>query len=333
MNAPYPPNLCLSLLRPTRGNPYSAKAVKDLWNGVKVPPLLPFERTEYVTFRRESAGRISISGVQEKISVHLENSELKPTIRDGRYILKPVPRALAETLELVEDVPANEQVTMQIASQVFGLNVAANGLVFFPSGEPSYIVRRFDHDIQTGGKLSLEDFCQLAGRSRQVNGENYKYTGSYEELGRLLRQYCPAYRIEVEKLFAQILFNYICGNGDAHLKNFSLLESSFGDHLLSPCYDLLCTSLHLPNETRTALELFDDFETESYQRNGFYKRTDFLELAARYGILPKRAEGLMDRLQKGSTAAEAFIARSLLSDQAKGRYLALLQDRLTALFD
>ena len=331
MNAPYPPDLCLSLLRATRGLPYSVKAVKDLWEGVKVSPFLSFERSEYVTFRRESAGRISISGVQEKISVHMENGVLTPTVRDGRYILKPVPRALSETLELVEDVPANEHVTMQIASQVFGLNVAANGLVFFPSGEPAYIVRRFDHDIK--GKLSLEDFCQLAGRSRQAHGENYKYTGSYEELGRFLQQYCPAYRIEIEKLFAQILFNYICGNGDAHLKNFSLLESSFGDHLLSPCYDLLCTSLHLPNETRTALELFDDFETESYQRNGFYKRTDFLQLATRYGILPKRAEAMMERFQKGRTSAESFIARSLLSEQAKRRYLALLQDRLKALFD
>ena len=330
---PYPPDLCLSRLSPTRGLPYSVKAVKELWGGVKVQPFLPFERAEYVTFRRESAGRISISGVQEKISVHLENGVLRPTLRDGRYILKPVPRALAETLELVEDVPANEQVTMQIASQVFGLNTAANGLVFFPSAEPAYIVRRFDHDNKTEGKLSLEDFCQLAGRSRSVHGENYKYTGSYEELGRLLRQYCPAYRIEIEKLFAQVLFNYICGNGDAHLKNFSLLESSFGDHLLSPCYDLLCTSLHLPNETRTALDLFDDFETESYQRNGFYKRTDFLELAARYGILPKRAEVIIERFQKGGKPAEALIARSLLTEQAKQRYLVILRDRLKAVFD
>jgi serine/threonine-protein kinase HipA len=300
---------------------------------VKVSPILPFERTEFVTFRRESAGRISISGVQEKISVHLENGALSPTVRDGCYILKPVPRALADTLELVEDVPANEHVTMQIASQVFGQNVAPNGLVFFPGGEPAYIVRRFDHDATTGRKLSQEDFCQLAGRSRQVHGGNYKYTGSYEELGRLLRQYCPASRVEAEKLFAQILFNCICGNGDAHLKNFSLLEGSFGDHLLSPCYDLLSSSLHLPNETRTALEMFDDFETESYRRNGFYKRADFLELADRYGILPKRAEAIMERFQNSRQAAEVLIERSLLSAQAKERYLALFKDRMGAVSD
>ena len=331
MSPLYPPDLCLSLLRPLHGRAYSMKAVKELWGGEKVSPILPFERDEFVSFRRESAGRISISGVQEKISLHLENGRLIPTVRDGRYILKPVPRALAETLELVEDVPANEHVTMQIASQVFGLNVAANGLVFFPGGEPAYIVRRFDHDPATAHKLSQEDFCQLAGRSRQAHGENYKYTGSYEEMGRLLRKYCPSYRIEVEKLFAQIVFNYICGNGDAHLKNFSLLECSFGDHQLSPCYDLLCTSLHLPNETRTALELFDDFETESYQRNAFYKRADFLELANRYEMLPLRAEALLKRFESSSEAAESLVMRSLLSTQAKDRYLAIFRDRLTAL--
>ncbi len=333
MNVPYPPDLCLSLLRSTHGRPYSVRAIGDLWGGVKADPILPFERAEFAAFRGDSAGRISISGVQEKISLRFEEGALSPTVCDGRYILKPVPHTLGETLELVEDLPANEHVTMQIASQVFGLNVAANGLVFFPSGEPAYVVRRFDHDAAAGRKLSQEDFCQLAGRSRQVHGENYKYSGSYEEIGRLLRQYCPAHRIESEKLFAQILFNYICGNGDAHLKNFSVLESSFGDPVLSPCYDLLSTSIHLPNETRTALEMFDDFETESYQRNGFYKLADFLELAERYGILPKRAKAIMDRFQKGGNAAEAMFMRSLLSMQAKERCLALLRDRLAAVRD
>jgi serine/threonine-protein kinase HipA len=318
MNTIYPPNLCLSLLRPTRGQTYSPKAVKELWGGVKGTPVLPFKRADYVAFRRDAADRISISGVQEKISVRFEDNALTPTVSNGLFILKPVPRALADTLELVGDVPANEHVTMQIASQVFGLNVPPNGVVFFPDGEPAYIIRRFDHDRTTGRKLAQEDFCQLTGRSRQTHGENYKYTGSYEELGRLLLRYCPSYRIEVEKLFAQILFNYICGNGDAHLKNFSLLETAFGDHQLSPCYDLLCTSL----------ELFDDSETESFQQNGFYTRADFLELAKRYGILAKRAEAILERFQNNAFAAESLISRSLLSDPAKERYRTLLQDRL-----
>ncbi len=336
MNIPYPANLCLGLLSPTKGKPYGTKAIRTLWNGSRrVSPILPFPREEYAAFRKESANRISISGVQEKISVKLEKGVLVPTTRDGDYILKPVPQALADTLELVEDVPANEHVTMQIAAQVFGLNTAPNGLVFFRSGEPAYLVRRFDRDETGRGKLLQEDFCQLAGRTRPAHGENYKYTGSYEELGRLLKRVCPAFQIEIEKLFSQILFNYLCGNGDAHLKNFSLLESPspFGDHLLSPAYDLLCTSLHLPHESRTALEFFDDHETESFQRNGFYKRADFIELARRYEIPPKRSEGILNRFQGSAAAVGGLVGRSLLSERAKARYCALVRDRLAAIWD
>lgn len=333
MKIPYPANLCLSLLSPTKGKPYSAKAIRTLWNGSRVSPVLPFPREEYAAFRKESANRISISGVQEKISVKLEKGVLVPTTQNGDYILKPIPQALADTLDLVKDVPANEHVTMQIASQVFGLNTALNGLVFFQSGEPAYIVRRFDRDKTSDKKLLQEDFCQLAGRTRQTHGENYKYSGSYEELGRLLKQYCPAYRIEIEKLFSQILFNYLCGNGDAHLKNFSLLESPFGDHLLSPCYDLLCTSLHLPHESRTALELFDEHETENFQKNGFYKLADFIELTRRYEIPPSRSEAILNRFKGSALLVEELVKRSLMSEKAKEKYLYLLKDRYTAIRD
>ena len=89
---------------------------------------------------------------------------LTPTDRDGEFILKPVPRALTGSLDLLDDVPANEHVTMQIAAQVFGLRSAACGLVFFPDGEPAYIVRRFDRDAASGRELAQEDFCQHAGR-------------------------------------------------------------------------------------------------------------------------------------------------------------------------
>ena len=332
MNA-YPSDLCLSLLTPTKGKPYSTKAIRTLWGGAKVAPILPFAREDYTAFRRDSANRISISGVQEKISVRLTDGVLSPCTREGTHILKPVPKALADMLELVDDVPANEHVTMQIAAQVFGLSTAPNGLVFFPDCSPAYIVRRFDRTPNTETKLLQEDFCQLAGRTRQTDGENYKYTGSYEELGRLLKQFCPAYRIEIEKLFSQILFNYLCGNGDAHLKNFSLLESPLGDHLLSPCYDLLCTSLHLPAESRTALELFDDHETESFQKNGFYKLADFVELARRCDIQPKRAEAILLRFQTNIHAAIELIRKSLMSPEARERYLGLIIDRSIALRD
>lgn len=329
----FPANLCLCTLRPTRGHPYSAAAVRMLWGGQRVASVLPFEQKVFADFRRDAAPRISISGVQDKISLRLVDGALAPTDRDGEFILKPVPRALTGTLDLLGDVPANEHVTMQIAAQVFGLRTAACGLVFFPDGEPAYIVRRFDRDAATGRKLAQEDFCQLAGKSRATHGENYKYDGSFEELGRLLRQYCPAWKVEAERLFALIAFNYVCGNGDAHLKNFSLLETPFGDSALSPAYDLLCTTLHLPTESRTALEMFDDFTTPSFDANGFAKRPDFLELATRFGLRAVRAEAILARFASERPAFESLLHRSLLSPDAKARYRAVLADRLRAIAD
>ncbi len=329
----FPDNVCLSTLRPTRGQSYSAGAVRTLWGGKRIAPVLPFEQKVFADFRREAAPRISISGVQDKISLRLVNGVLAPTDRDGEFILKPVPRALTGSLDLLDDVPANEHVTMQIAAQVFGLRSAACGLVFFPDGEPAYIVRRFDRDAATGRKLAQEDFCQLAGKSRATHGENYKYDGSYEELGRLLRQYSPAWRVEAERLFALIAFNYVCGNGDAHLKNFSLLETPFGDHALSPAYDLLCTTLHLPSESRTALEMFDEFITPSFEANAFAKRSDFIELANRFGLRPPRVTAILDRFASERPKVEALLDRSLLSPESKARYRAVFADRLQALAD
>lgn len=327
-----PDGLCLSTLKAIKGSGFSASARRHLWSGQKVPRVLPFSRETFQAFRGENAGRMSLSGVQEKISLRLSVGVLAPATAGGTHLLKPVPRAWAHTLELPHDVPANEHVTMQIAAQVFKMPVAACGLVFFPDGEPALIVRRFDRDPESGRPLRQEDFCQLAGLSATTAGRNFKYEGSYEQCGTILRRYCPAWRVEVRKLFRQILFNYVIGNGDAHLKNFSLLESRFGDHTLSPAYDLVCTSLHLPHETRLALDLFaDEHETPFQSANGFAGRPDFLELAGRFGLPAAQAAAWLDEIPARREAMIALVGCSLLSREAKTRYQAIINDRLAAL--
>ena len=327
-----PENLCLSLLKPMRGRGYSPRAIRELWQGVKVSPELPFDRTAFSAFRGEHSGRMSISGVQEKISLRLDGKTLVPVTTGGEYLLKPVPKAMADLLDFPGDVPANEHVTMQIASQVFRIRTALSGLVFFPDKVPALLVRRFDRDAQSGRKLRQEDFCQLTGRSRQTAGTEFKYDGSYEEVGSVLKRFCPAWRVEIERLYRLIAFNYVFGNGDAHLKNFSLLESTLGDHLFSPAYDLLCTSVHLPNETRTALAMFaDDFETESFQSNGFLKRPDFVELARRFGIDACAAVQVLDGFAARQSAAHELIERSLLGHEARERFRRVIKDRLMAI--
>jgi len=255
------------------------------------------------------------------------DGDLVVTAAGGDYILNPIPSAILPALR--QDVPANEHLTMQMAGRVFGMPVAVNALVYLKDGEPAYLTRRFDR--RDGMKIPQEDFCQLGARTEESHGKNYKYDCSCEELGRILRRFCPAYPVEVEKLFARLLFNYVFSNGDAHLKNFSLFMSEHGDHVLTPAYDLLCTSMHFPHESRTALDLFDSYESKFFRDNGFYGAEDFFSLAERYGIRKKRAERLIFSYPARRDQVEFLISRSFLSEAGKDEYLRRFRDRLGAI--
>jgi len=273
---------------------------------------------------------MSISGVQDKVSMRLVRGKLTVADRDGEFILKPRP-----SLELPgfrEDVPANEHLTMLIAERVFGIETAACACVRLRDGELAFITRRFDR--RDGKKVPQEDFCQLLQRSSDTHGKQYKYEGSYEELGKALRDFCPAYTVEVEKLYRRILFDYAFSNGDAHLKNFSLYQSAaeFGDYVLTPAYDLVCTSLHIPEESRLALDLFaDDFETRAFADRGFYTGLCFLHLGERLGIDPERARRILDPFRSEQRAVKDLIKQSFLSDRAREDYAERYADRLKAL--
>ncbi|MFU8805199.1 MAG: HipA domain-containing protein, partial [Bradymonadaceae bacterium] len=155
---------------------------------------------------------------------------------------------------------------------------------------------------------------------------------SYEELARTLKRFCGAYAVESEKLFRIIVFNYGFANGDAHLKNFSLLRTSLGDYILSPAYDLLSTQLHLPHETRLALDLFADEEySEGELSHGFVTGKDLLELGRRMGLIEHRAAAVLRDFLWHHTEVEALIDRSFLSPEAKAVYHAIIADRRRAL--
>lgn len=328
--SPIPNSRCLSTLVELRfGMFYSSAARKKLWRGKNVSPFLHFDRSNLIQFRREHSARFSISGIQDKISLRLEKNRLVPTTEKGEFILKPIPNL--DGIPFLIDVPANEHVTMQMASQLFHLPTAANGMLFFSDKTPTYVTRRFDWKSSGEEKLHQEDFCQLSGRSEYSEGARYKYDSSYEEVGELLYQFCPAAPVEALKLFRLILFNYLIGNGDAHLKNFSLLENSDGDMVLSPAYDLLNTTLHFPNESRTALPFFKTFETHSFSVNAFYAAADFLELASRLKLPQKQAKQSMMEFGNSYTTIESFIKRSLLSQKAQKNYLNIVADRIKAI--
>jgi serine/threonine-protein kinase HipA len=303
---------------------YSPAFLRRMFQGKKVSHILPYDphqknESDAEKFL-ENRKRISISGVQEKLSLLLEKNQLRLTREGelGTYILKPIPRDLKK----VDHVPANEHLTMQIASQVYGIYTADNGMIFFKDGSPAYITRRFDVK-EDGSKWSNEDFATLAGKTKNTSGANFKYEYSYEEAAALIVKYVPAWRVEIEKFFSLVVFNYLFSNGDAHLKNFALLETESGDHFLSPAYDLVNTRIHVDDED-FALDkgLFaDNFESEAFKKTRHRGQEDFLELARRIGIDSNRAQKLLESFLLKQDKVEILIKRSFLNEGTKRAYL------------
>ena len=313
---------------------YSRTCLDKVFFGKKVHHILPYASAGHNEADTEkfieNRKRISISGVQEKLSFILDKNKLRLTEQGerGNYILKPVPK----DLQLVTQVPANEHLTMQIASQVYGIQTAENALIFFEDGQPAYITRRFDFKNQAE-RWGTEDFASLARKTAENAGAGFKYEYAYESIADLIVEHMPAHRIELEKFFKLVLFNYLFSNGDAHLKNFSILESPSGDYTLSPAYDLLNTRLHV-NDADFALDdgLFkDDFESESMQRNGWAGRGDFVEFAHRIGIKPKRLPKIMRPFLHEQAKVKELIGRSFLDENTKEVYLEHYRIRLRKL--
>jgi serine/threonine-protein kinase HipA len=306
---------------------FSPLALRRLFGGKMVNHILPFS-LDYYSGDVSDIQLISISGVQEKVSLLLDKNALRliQAHEHGQYILKPIPN---NRFKAVGEIPANEHLTMQIAKQVYKIETAENTLIFFPDTRPAYLTKRFDYQ-ENSQKLVIEDFATLAGVSSLKGGSSLKYEGSYEDMAALIKKYVVAYSVEIEKFFRLVLFNYLFSNGDAHLKNFSLIETPNGDMILSPAYDLLCTRLHVSDsDMATAEGLFsDDYETESYRANAFYAYDDFLDFALKVGITPKRAKKILLFFQQDYSQTHQLIANSFLSKESKKVYRDLYFDKL-----
>jgi serine/threonine-protein kinase HipA len=322
---------CPSTLQPGFAT-YSPAAEQALFGSrsKKVSHLLPFgppgKSSELTREYNEKRKRISISGVQEKYSLRLQKNSLSLTDTGGTHILKPVP---TERLDRVTDLPANEHVSMQIARQIFGIKTAACGMIFFDDGSPAYITRRFDYQPDGTGKYQVEDFATLLAKTPEKEGEDFKYNASYLDIAKQIRQHAAAAPVVLLEFFRLLVFNYLIANGDAHLKNFSLMETEQGDYVLSPAYDLLCTSLHI-DDSQLALHggLYEgDYNEKSYYDFGTYTRASFVTFAEMAGINPDLAGTVMDDLMRGTLKTTELIERSFLSDEAKKKYIDVLGDR------
>ena len=306
---------------------YSRTCLKRVFNGSTVNHVLPYaslqsNHNSEDSFE-ENATRMSISGVQEKFSIIQLKNKIRLTKEgeQGTHILKPIPSVSRNA----DQMPANEHLTMQIAQQVFGIETAENALIFFGNDDPTYITKRFD--VLPGGlKLAQEDFASLAGKSPQTHGTDYKYLGSYWDLFELMRENLPSYKVESLKLFKLLVFNYLFSNGDAHLKNFSIIETPQGDFKLSPAYDLLNSRIHIDDKDFA----LDEGLIPARMGQGNVAK-QFLLLAYYAGIPEKQTNAIMALMVSKTEQVTNLIGASFLKDRIKRSYLQGYQLKLKKL--
>ncbi len=271
--------------------------------------------------------RISVSGVQEKFPAVVDGGKIRLATEGelSTHILKPAP--WDATLSNRWQIPVNENLTMQIASQVYGIAVAAHGLCLTPSGHPVYITRRFDISPE-GIKYPMEDMSTLIGKSEADGGTTFKYNGSYMEIVRCIHHYIPAWMIEVERFFELVVFNYIYANGDAHLKNFSIIRID-GDYRLTPAYDLMNTALHVRDKD-FALNgglLPEMPRSDIYQRTSHPCRQDFEWFGHECGIVDTRVQRILDKYITIPFKTVNLVSQSHLTEKLQRSYLRIINER------
>lgn len=227
-------NRCPITYLPCGDQSYSEKGLKLLASGLSQLKQLEYTAEEQ---RREAyirSSKMSVQGVQPKLSavLNIKDQKFEVVDKNGRFLLKP-------QHHIYPQMPENEDLTMRLASTI-GLDVPLHGLIWAKDGTLSYFIKRFDRKGQKD-KIPVEDFAQLAGLGRDT-----KYNYSMEKVVNLVNEYCTFPAIEKVKLFKLVLFCFITGNEDMHLKNFSIINQN-GKIEISPCYDLLNTTIELKN--------------------------------------------------------------------------------------
>ena len=303
---------------------YSKGALSVLFDGRKVSHMLSFSSPSVIRQDNlnpiKNAGRLSLSGAQSKFGMVLDSQnqlQYSGNETQSTYILKPRPTGYH--LINHDYCAANENLTMQLASQIYGIETAPNGLCFYDDGQPAYLTRRFD--IHENGKYAQEDFASLMGLSKDNGGSDFKYNnGSYEECAEIIRKYTKVTTIDIFRFFKIVLFNFITLNDDAHLKHFSLIKIN-GEYRLSPAYDLINTSLQVYEPRIFALEkgLFKEGMYLSDTRNITHK--DFVEFGIRIKLPEKLVMQELLRFSTPNKDADALIGRSFLSSDLQRSYL------------
>jgi len=279
------------------------KFLKGMFNSSKLPNI-NFDLSEISLQAQKLAGKLSISGVQPKLSLKMDkkNNELIVVNEGGEYILKP-------QTSTFENIPENEQCCMDIAQEM-GIDIPLHCLLPLADKSLAYLVKRFDRE--KGEKIHQEEFTQILE-------QNDKYRGSVEQIGRSLREKSSAPGYDIQLLFERVVFNFIIGNGDAHLRNYSI--SYKGDNIrLAPAYDIVCSKLVISTEEDSAITI--NGKKNNLRLGDFNQLGEYLNVPEK--IRYERFGNKFDMIKK-------HIESSCLDRQKKERFIAIVKERLSRL--
>jgi serine/threonine-protein kinase HipA len=293
---------------------YSVKGLKELSPTLQGLQDLPYTMEQQLIEARMRADKMSIQGVQPKISAKLNTKDQIFEICDtgGTYILKP-------QNPLYLELPENEDLTMRLADGL--IEVPLHGLLYCADGKFTFFIKRFDR-IAHGNKVPVEDFAQLSGLSRDT-----KYDFSMERFVPIIEKYCTFPVIEKAKLFTRVIFNYLIGNEDMHVKNYSLITR---DNIieLAPAYDYLNTTIATGiNKVKEQIAL-----PLNGKKNNL-SRKDIVEYygAQKLMLEPYIIGEILNKFAASLTGWRETIDISFLSERGKNEYHMVLDERLKVL--
>ena len=254
----------------------------------------------------------SLTGVQPKLSLHLNEHEGSQRLTIvglwGSFICKP------QTMQF-KSMPETEDLTMHLA-EVAKIDVVPHTLMRMADGTLCYLTKRIDRDAK-GEKMAMEDMCQLTGRQTE-----YKYKSSYERIAKAIAQYSSMPKMDVTNFFETVLFSWITGNNDMHLKNFSLYEPQDGTIRLTPAYDLLNAAILNPKDD-------EELALTLNGRKKRLKRSDFIAAGETMGIDPKIVDRLIGKYVRLHPRMSEFIGQSFLDEELKNRYNEMICERMS----
>ena len=271
-----------------------------MFNSSKIP-VIDFGLGDIFRKAQELSGKLSISGIQPKLFVKLNEKQnmLIPVAEGGEYILKP-------QTSTFPNIPENEQCCMDIAKEL-NIEVPLHCLIPLKDKSLAYVVKRFDREKSV--KIHQEDFGQILEQTD-------KYKGSVEQIGRKLKEISSAPGYDVQLLFERVVLNFILGNGDAHLKNYSIAYRDKDNIRLTPAYDIVCSRLVIPQDEDSAITI--------HGKKNKLLREDFDQLGDDFSIPIKiRYEKFGNKFN----VMRRIIETSSIAKEKQGQFLEIIKER------